>query len=157
MVSTLTHDLELGIDAIADVMRGSEFARRLLDVYAMQRVALPYRDLVAVYVDEVETPDGYPACELVAASSDYDTTNQSELIHQISMQFTVNGSDEEIMSRECKRLIAAARKLFNGPLPPYVGGYFRSGRSDYGPASPGRQEDYVRSAALQIFWHTTAD
>ncbi|HEY8410196.1 MAG TPA: hypothetical protein VIK76_02295 [Pyrinomonadaceae bacterium] len=150
----LAQDLELGVDAIADVLRSSEFANRLQAVYAIQREQIPYRDLAAVYVDEVETVDAYPSCEIVAANSDYTDLNSSTLRHELSLQFTVNGDNPQRMAREVKRLIVASRGLFNGSLLPFVGGNFRAGRADYGPTSPGRDQPFVKSAALQVFWET---
>ncbi len=149
----ITFDLELGIDAIADILR-SEFSAKLQAVYAQQRVQIPFRDLAAVYVDEVETIDAYPCCEIIAANSDFENENSNVFVHELSLQFSVNGDNPQLMAREVKRLVSAGRKLFSGTLQPYVAGRFRSARSDYGPTSAGRNESFIKSAALQVFWYT---
>lgn len=155
-MAKLATSLELGIDAIADVFSGHEFVEYLRTEHAKQRVVIAFRVPEVVYVDEVETPSGFPALEIVAGTDAENSDNDStEIVHELSMQWTVNGDDPIIMSREVKRLIAASRALFKaGTMLPYVGGRFWTSDAVFGPTSGGRDQRYVKSAALRVFWRT---
>lgn len=155
-------DLEIGKDALAALLLGPEFAKCLETEYARQPVKFPIRYPAIGYIDEVRTLDDYPAFELVAGPSEPADINGPGFVHEISLQWTVNGDKPELMSREVMRLIAASRRFFEsskGSLLPYVGGKFWTERADTGPTSEGRTDQtvnntapYVKSASIRVMW-----
>lgn len=148
-------DLELGLEALADLVVGPQFCVLLDREHAKQRTQIQIRYPAVAYIDEVETLGVYPACEIVVGSTeDSDTTVAGKLEHEIALQWTVNGDNSQVMRRELLRLIAASRVLMQpGTLQPYVGGRFRSARADYGLTLAKRETNsYEKTATLQVFW-----
>lgn len=149
-------DLEIATDALVALLLGPEFAKCLDVEYARQPVKLAIRYPEFGYIDEVETLDGYPAFELVSGPTEEQDTNPPGYVHEISLQWTVNGDNEQIMKREIMRLIAASRRFFgvsNGSLLPFVGGKFTTSRSDTGPTARARNNHpFLKSASLAITW-----
>lgn len=157
MPATMPQDLEAGVIALCRVFKGSQFVEKLIAAHAVQTIQIPLRVPFETYFDEIKTPDGYPCCEVVPlVSIPHGDGGQGEVFeHEISVHWTVNGDNEQQMSHELLRLMAACRALFfEGHLQPYVGGIFRCGRSDYGPTAQGKTFPFVKSAALQLFWRT---
>lgn len=157
--------LEEAIDTIAEIMLGPKFAQNLIDEHDRRRVKLPLRVPEWIYTEDVETPDGYPCCELIAVSThDEPDSTVANLRSEISAEWTVNGDQEQNMGRELKRLIEATRSTFrNISLVPNVGGSIWTGDVDYGPAITARATDkapvdarFVKSASIQIFWQAFA-
>jgi hypothetical protein len=152
-------DLEAGIDALADLFLSYEFSKVLEEEYARQAVKIPMRVIAVAYPDEVQTLDAYPAVEVIAANDeDEDEASQAnKLRHEISVQFTVNGDNPITMARELKRLVKATRRVFNdkiGTLAPEVGGRFWASRVDFSETVTGRDQPFLKSAAVRVYWLT---
>lgn len=147
--------LEEGLDVLKELLLGPEYRLYLQNEHARARVKIDMRAPMFIYVDEIETADGYPMAELIALTVDdqsRDSAAQS-LLHEISVQWTVNGDHPETMGRELKRLIAATRNyLKNQTLMPYLGGQIWSGRSDFGPTVTARAQAsglrWIKSASI---------
>lgn len=151
--------LEDAIDTIAEMILSPSFASALSDEHQQQRVRIPFRVPEHVYTEDIETPDGYPCCELIAVHvRDVVNSTIADLDHEMSVQWTVNGDNEQVMGREIKRLIAATRTIFrDGTLLPNVGGTLRTGDVDFGPVLTARPAEnasarYVKSASIELFW-----
>jgi hypothetical protein len=159
MTAAVNASFEEAVDAIGEIILGAEFAEKLRAEHAKMRRSIPFRLPEWVYTEDIQTPGGYPCCELIALSitDDEGTNGVANLRHEISAQWTVNGDDEQTMGREVKRLIAATRATFRDiTLLPYVGGSVSTGDADFGPVvtarSPGDTGRWVKSASISIFW-----
>lgn len=147
-------DLEIAKDALCGLLLGPEFATVLRDVWSEYPVIIPIRFPEVGYIDEVKTLGGYPAFELVSGPTEHGPEDPAYL-HEISLQWTVNGDNEQIMAREIMRFVVATRRFFEkteGSLLPWVGGKFWVERSDTGPTSEGRDDPFVKSASLRVMW-----
>ena len=153
--------IEEFIDAIAEIVIGPEFRTALSKVHERARRKIPIRFPNAdhVYTEDVEQPHGYPACEVLAITTTRgeDGNGVNSLVHEISLQWTVNGDNEQVMGREVKRLIEATSDVFNdGISAPVLGGKITLGTVDYGPVTPGRNTAagrFEKGAAIALFWH----
>lgn len=149
-------DIEDAVDAIADVLLSPEFNDNLAKQYEQRRRQMPVRFLEVVYVGEKASPDGYPCAEVIVIDGDK-SSDDPMIPNEISLQFTVNGTSEELMEREILRLIGAARATFEGQLlQPFTGGSpVSTRRAEYSPTVPRRtttqQSDFVKSGSLQLF------
>ena len=155
----LVASLEAALDVIGEIILSPEFSNKLGLVHEQERVKIAYRTPEYVYPEEIQTPDGYPCCELVAVTvSDQSDSTVADLLHEISCQWTVNGDDEQVMGRELKRLIEATRLTFRSiTLLPYVGGSMRTGNADFGPTASARVLNtptgrWVKSGSIELFW-----
>jgi hypothetical protein len=165
-ILTLGCSLEEFIDVIAEILLSPELARILSLEHERQRVKIPIRLPEVVYTEDVETPDGYPCCEVLAIRvADEANSTAQELQHEISLQWTVNGDNEQLMGREIKRLISASRDTFRmNSLLPQIGGSVWPGDADFGPTTLARANvvglgvsgRFVKSASLALFWKAFA-
>lgn len=156
--------LEEAVDVIAELLLGPEFASCLQAEHEAARRPIAYRQPEWVYTEDIETPDGYPCCELIAVRVDSAIESTAEeLDHNISCQWTVNGDDPQTMGRELKRLIASTRDFFkHTTLLPYIGGSVWSNTTDFGPAVTARagiagvSGRWIKSASLELHWKAFA-
>lgn len=147
-------NVEAAKDALVSLLLGGEFAKFLDAEHARQAVRINIRYPEVGYIDEVATLNGYPAFEIISGPTEFGD-NSPERTHELSIQWTVNGDDEQVMSREIARLTGATVAFFeqnDGTLLPFVGGKFRVDRTDIGPTSAGRDQTFVKSSAVRIFW-----
>lgn len=152
------------LDVIAEIMISPEFAKALEHEHNARRRKIPFRIPEWVYTEDVDTPDGYPCCELLAITVDDDSAKTAQALkHEISCQWTVNGDDSQIMGRELKRLIAATRDCFRAiKLTPQLGGHLTTGRVDFGPVATARAGvtgvtgKWVKSASIEMWWNAFA-
>jgi hypothetical protein len=163
IASALDVSLEEALDVYAEIILSPEFAAALSAEHAKRRRKVPLRLPEWVYTEDVESPDGYPCCELVAINvEDAINTTAQALRHEISCQWTVNGDDPQNMGREIKRLIAATRDLFrNLKTLPQVGGTTTTGRADFGPVVvnrlvAGTSGKWIKSASIEVWWEAYA-
>lgn len=144
-------------DAVAEALLSPYFVETLQQVHAEQRRKIEFRGLEYVYTEEIETPDGYPCCELVATRDAADAEGL-QLVHAISAQFTVNGDNEQIMGRELKRLIEATRRVLANGIE-VMGGLVYTGDADFGPivaARKGSSGRWIKSGSIDLMWRTVA-
>jgi hypothetical protein len=156
---TLSVTLEEAIDVMAEMILGPEFAATLDIEYSKLRQKIPLRLPELVYTEDIESPGGYPCCELIAIDvADEVESGAGNLTHEVSCQWTVNGDDEQVMGREVKRYIAATRALFrNTTFLPYLGGSVWTANADFGPIVPARLIEgasgrWIKSASIEVFW-----
>lgn len=145
---------------VADVLLSPAFVSILREVHSRERRPVDFRDPQYVYTEEMETPDGYPCCELVAV--DIDAADDNQLVHRISAQWTVNGDDEQSMGCEVKRLIEATRRVFKDGIT-LTGGKVFTGRADFGPISAARAPNtsggssrWVKTGSIELSWRVVA-
>src|SRR4051812_27752564 len=149
---------------MAEVLISPEFATALRREHDARRRKIPLRIPEWVYTEDVETPDGYPCCELIAVAVEDDAAKTAQALrHEISCQWTVNGDDPQTMGREIKRLIAATRDLFRAiRLTPQIGGHTTTGRVDFGPVvtarigAQGVSGKWIKSASIEVWWNAFA-
>lgn len=162
MINALTsnYTIEAFGDVVAEVLLSPEFVSVLKDVHARERRSIAFRDPQYVYTEEIEAPDGYPCCELVAV--DIEDQNDQQLVHRISAQWTVNGDDPQAMGREVKRLIEATRRVFTGGIA-LIGGTVYTSRADFGPVVAARATNvrggsgrFVKSGSIELRWRVVA-
>lgn len=158
MISTAPpRTLEDLIDVIAEELISPSFRDTLVDVHASARRKVPLRLPEHVYTEEIETPDGYPCCEIMALTQDGDPLNDGRFdTSELSLIWTVNGDHEQNMGRELKRLIEATKRAMALPLQPMAGSIY-TGRIDFGPAVSARQVEgqssrFIKSASVAVFW-----
>lgn len=144
-------------DALANILLSYEFAEVMVEEYARQSRVIPYRRIEAVYTEDMETLDAYPAIELIATAERTEADSPKVQI-EISAQVTVNGSIEQDMGREAKRIVRSIRSLFRKrpTLDPYFGGSpVWTGDIDYGPIVRARTviegRNYLKSASIALF------
>jgi hypothetical protein len=147
-------NVEIAKDGLVTLLLGPEYAAALDEEYARQPVKIELRYPAYGYIDEVKTLDGYPAFEIVNGSSAHSEESE-EFLREFSIQWTVNGDNEQNMAREVMRLVAATHRFVDkmqGSLLPYAGGKFWTERDDTGPTSEGRKDPFVKSASVRLMW-----
>lgn len=151
--------LEDVIDVIAEDLISPSFREMLADVHSKARRKVALRIPEHVYTDEIETPDGYPCCEIMALSQDGDPLNEGRFdTSEMSLIWTVNGDHEQNMGRELKRLIQATKQAIALPMQPMAGSIY-TGRIDFGPfvsarALQGQSARFIKSASVAVFWQS---
>ena len=157
MITTV--DVENVIDALIDAVLSPEFLTVLQAQWNDRRAAVPFRMPEYAYEAEVETPDGYPCVEFIAITESKER-GESNVVTEISAQWSVNGDNPRLMSRELRRFMQASRKFFEGlHLVPYAGVVIRTGEIDYGPAVLRRNAspekiDRIQTAAIALFFES---
>lgn len=149
--------MEAAKDALVGLLIGPEFAKFLDAEHAAQAVKIQLRYPEVGYITEVKTLGGYPAVELVSGPTDYaDGGTGLQRERELSVQWTVNGDNEQTMEREIARLTEATVQFIeknNGSLLPWVGGRWRVSRDDTGPTSEGRDDPFVKSSSVRLIWN----
>ena len=164
MTTVVARDGEDVAHVLQDLLRGSAFVDSLARVWAARATAVPFVEPAIVYTAEKQTPDRYPACELILMDDDEsDATSGVRVTVHTDVHWSIVGDDEEIMDLQLKRYMRATRMLLSGitMAPNFPSTRLRCGRTDYSILSTARTAagvtgKYVRSASLETYVDTFA-
>lgn len=110
-------DVESVVEAMASALRSTSFTDILaaIDARLDQGQELPRATPgpAAVYGYERATPEAYPCAEVVIVQSEIDEdADEAKSTHRITIDWTVVGDDEEVVTRDVQRLVLATRLGF---------------------------------------------
>lgn len=153
-------DEEIIVDGLRDMLASDEFLDVLAEVWSKRPTNVPFVAPEQIAVDEIATPDRYPVCELVMINNrrgDVGAQNKTgRRTIEVSLQWSIAGSDEEIMSRQLKRYMTASLAFLDQrSLRPYcVALPIVCGDIDYGTLAglqnPKDGGKYSKSAGLTL-------
>jgi len=157
----LAADMEGVVDGVVQTLLSPAFADALKKEWEGREVAVRLIYPEVVYDDEVETPSGYPAAEVIAVEErDNEQSGAEEVDNEVSVQWSIAGDNEQMMARQMKRYMRATRRVFRQQrmLPHVQGGPVRVGRVNYGLTStlrnPTGQGRFVKTASITLFVQT---